>query len=111
MAQTPWGDLTVNDAHVHFFSHGFYEVLSRQKKLDSTEALAPLLGWDIPGPDPVTLARHWVAEMDRFSVRRACLIASNHGDEASVAAAVKSSRIDSLASLCSIQRGRTPWSG
>src|SRR6185437_6611987 len=33
MAQTPWGDLPVNDAHVHFFSREFYRGLARQKKL------------------------------------------------------------------------------
>src|SRR3954453_4749790 len=88
MANTPWGDLTVNDAHIHFFSHNFYGGLSQQKKLDSAQALAPILGWDIPAPDPVSLAGQWVAELDRFDVRKACLIASSHGDEASVAAAV-----------------------
>ena len=89
MAQTPWGNLSVNDAHVHFFSHDFYSGLSQQKKLDSAQALAPVLGWDIPASDPVTLARQWVSEMDRFDIRHACLIASTHGDEASVAAAVE----------------------
>src|SRR4051794_4904358 len=89
MAQTPWGDLTVNDAHVHFFSHSFYHSLSRQKKLEAPEALAPILGWDIPASDPVTLAGQWVTELDRFGVDRACLIASTHGDEASVAAAIE----------------------
>lgn len=89
MANTPWGDLTVNDAHIHFFSHTFYSGLSQQKKLDSAQALSPVLGWDIPGPDPVTLASQWITELDRFDVRRACLIASSHSDEASVAAAVE----------------------
>jgi uncharacterized protein len=89
MAQTPWGDLTINDSHVHYFSHSFYSGLSRQKKLDSAEALGPVLGWDIPAVDPAALAHQWVSELDRFAVRRACLIASNHGDEASVAAAVE----------------------
>ena len=89
MAQTPWGDLTVNDAHIHFFSHDFYSGLSRPKKLDSVEALAPVLGWDIPPADSASLASQWIAELDRFGVRRGCLIASSHGDEASVAAAVE----------------------
>jgi predicted TIM-barrel fold metal-dependent hydrolase len=81
MAQTPWGDLPVSDAHVHFFSRDFYAALARQKKLESPEALRPLLNWEIPGPDSVAL--------DRFAVRRACLIASMPGEEASVSAAVK----------------------
>src|SRR5947208_13119601 len=89
MAQTPWGDLTVNDAHIHFFSHGFYTGLAQGKRLDSPEALGPVLGWDIPAADPVTLAAQWVAELDRFGVGRASLIASSHGEEASVSAAVE----------------------
>src|SRR3954465_6766254 len=91
MAQTPWGELTVSDAHVHFFSRSFYAGLSRQKKLDSVDALAPLLGWDVPASEPAGLAAQWIAELDRFDVRRACLIASSHGDEGSVAEAVAAS--------------------
>jgi predicted TIM-barrel fold metal-dependent hydrolase len=88
MRQTPWGDLSVNDAHVHFFSHNFYALLARQKKAESVEALGSLLGWEMPQTDPVILAGQWVAELDRQGVERACLMASTHGDEASVAAAV-----------------------
>ncbi len=88
MAQTPWGDLPVNDAHVHFFSHAFYSALARQKKVENAEALAPLLGWEIPSPDVLTLAERWIAELDRQGVNRVCLMASMHGDEEAVAAAV-----------------------
>ncbi len=88
MAQTPWGDLSVNDAHVHFFSHAFYSALARQKKLDSAEALGPLLDWEIPSPDAVSLAARWVAELDRNGLNRSCLIASSPGDEESVSIAV-----------------------
>jgi predicted TIM-barrel fold metal-dependent hydrolase len=88
MRQTPWGDLSVNDAHVHFFSHAFYALLARQKKAESVEALGSLLGWEMPQTDPVILAGQWVAELDRQGVERTCLMASTHGDEASVAAAV-----------------------
>jgi predicted TIM-barrel fold metal-dependent hydrolase len=90
MAQTPWGDLPINDAHVHFFSHAFYSGLARQKKLDNAAALAPLLNWDIPGPDPLTLTQQWITELDRSGVQRACIIASAPGDEASVSFAVAS---------------------
>ncbi len=89
MAHSPWGDLAINDAHVHFFSHAFYSALARQKKLGSAEELAAILNWTIPLPEPVALAEAWVEQMDRYNVRRACLIASMHGDEASVAAAVR----------------------
>jgi uncharacterized protein len=88
MAQTAWGDLPINDAHVHFFSHKFYSALARQKKLEHTEGLASLLNWEIAPPDPATLAKNWAAELDRQGVNRACFIASMHGDEESVAAAV-----------------------
>jgi predicted TIM-barrel fold metal-dependent hydrolase len=88
MAQTPWGDLPVNDAHVHFFSHKFYSTLARQKKLEGAEALGPVLNWEIPLHDPAILAQTWVAELDRHGVNRASLIASTHGDEESVSAAV-----------------------
>ncbi|MFL6353310.1 MAG: amidohydrolase family protein [Bryobacteraceae bacterium] len=88
MAQTPWGDLPVNDAHVHFFSHKFYSTLARQKKIETAEAVGPLLNWEISPPDPATLARSWAVELDVHGVNRACLIASTHADEDSVSAAV-----------------------
>ena len=56
MAQTPWGDLPVADAHVHFFSHRFYGALAAQKKLPDAAALGPLLNWEIPEADPALLA-------------------------------------------------------
>ncbi len=89
MKQTPWGELAVNDAHIHFFSQTFYSGLMRQKKLDSLESLGTLLGWEMPGKDPCSLAGRWVAELDAHGVDRACLIASSPGDEATVAAAVE----------------------
>lgn len=88
MAHTPWGNLPVNDAHVHFFSHSFYAGLARQKKAESAEALAPLLGWEIPLRDPIDLARRWVEELNQRGVGRTSLIASIPGDEDSVSAAV-----------------------
>lgn len=88
MANTPWGDLRVNDAHVHFFSERFYSRLAAHKKLEDAEGLAPLLQWEIPVADPAWLAKRWIAELDKHGVSRACLIASVHGDEASTAAAV-----------------------
>ena len=89
MAETPWGDLLINDAHVHFFSRNFYHGLARQKKLADAEGLAPLLGWEIPPADPVVLANRWAAELTVQGVGRACLIGSAHGDESSIAAAVR----------------------
>jgi len=84
----------ITDSHVHFFSQGFYRSLAA---LDSTRTSDPedggistpaRLGWTPPGPDEA-LADAWVAELDRHAVSRAMLIASVHGDERSVMAAVR----------------------
>ncbi|MCW5978171.1 MAG: amidohydrolase family protein [Bryobacteraceae bacterium] len=86
--RTSWGELRVLDAHVHFFSHGFFTLLARQKDGLTLESMTSTLGWDMPPPEPERLARRWVEELDRHGVERAALIASLPGDEASVAAAV-----------------------
>jgi len=86
--QTPWGDLPVSDAHVHFFSHHFFTLLAEQKKAPLS-SLEPLLGWEMPPEDPAALAANWVRELDRHGVQRAALIASLPGDAASVIAAVQ----------------------
>ena len=87
MAHTPWGDVPVDDAHVHFFSPDFYFGLARQKGLETAQDLKALLDFDIP-TDTLSLSAAWVRALDVAGVSRACLIASAHGDEASVAAAV-----------------------
>ncbi|MDQ2710832.1 MAG: amidohydrolase family protein [Acidobacteriota bacterium] len=89
MAETTWGDLPVNDAHVHFFSRSFYAKLASAKKTESVDDLRGLLGWDIPAAEDLGLADKWVAELDANGVGRACLIGSSHGEENAVAAAVK----------------------
>jgi predicted TIM-barrel fold metal-dependent hydrolase len=85
--QTPWGDIEVADAHVHFFSPNFFLSLASlcQK---TTDALEGILGWQFP-LQPEDLADTWVSELDRHGVARAAMIASIPGDEHSVAAAVK----------------------
>lgn len=78
------------DAHVHFFSPGFFDGLGRQLGLPDegrTAAVVSRAGWQ----DPVSveaLADRWVSELDRHGLARAALIASLPGDESSVAAAV-----------------------
>lgn len=86
--QTHWGEIAVSDAHVHFFSQGFFELLARQKPGLSVETMGAALGWEMPPADPAALAARWVAELDRHGVATAAIIASLPGDEASVAAAV-----------------------
>ena len=84
---TPWGEFTVRDAHVHFFSHAFLGSLSAQRGQTVAEAAA-FLGWDAPPEDARELARRWAGELDAHGVAGAALIASAPGDESSVAAAV-----------------------
>lgn len=89
--KTRWGDLPVSDAHVHFFSHGFFSLLASQKGLPPEHAhrlLGEQLGWRMPPPEAERLAEEWVAELDRHEVARAALIASLPGDEGSVETAV-----------------------
>jgi predicted TIM-barrel fold metal-dependent hydrolase len=85
MAQTPWGEIPVADAHVHFFSPVFFKALAEQK---AVESVAPQLGWDEPA-SPEALACRWVGELDRHGIDRAMLIASVSNDTISVGAAIE----------------------
>ena len=76
--------LRICDAHCHFFSARFLELLTQSSP---AAAVSSQLGWDPPGTAE-ELADRWVAELDRHGVARASLIASIPGDEQSVAAAV-----------------------
>lgn len=76
---TPWGDIAVRDAHVHFFGDSFFSLLTGGG--DASEVCAQL-GWEPAEAD------RWVAELDRHGVTAASLIASLHGDEESVARTV-----------------------
>jgi predicted TIM-barrel fold metal-dependent hydrolase len=87
MKDSPWGPLAVSDAHVHFFSHQFFQSLAAQKKTIA-QSLGPELGWHIPEAHPVRLAETWIRELDRHGVERCVLIASVPGDHESVVAAV-----------------------
>lgn len=69
------------DAHVHFFSPGFFAALGATR-----EALMGI-GWDDP-ESADALAARWVGELDRHGVTTAALIASLPGDADSVAKAV-----------------------
>jgi predicted TIM-barrel fold metal-dependent hydrolase len=75
----------INDAHVHFFSSRFLELLAPDG--GGSDAVAARLEWDAPGT-ATELGDRWVAELDRHGVARAALIASIPGDAASVAEAV-----------------------
>ena len=83
--------MTINDAHCHFFSSRFLELLTAGNPEYPTEgraaAVAARVGWVAPGTAE-ELADRWVAELDRYKVKRAAIIASIPGDEESVASAV-----------------------
>lgn len=83
--RTPWGEVAVRDAHVHFFSHRFFTLLTGGRAVADVTAE---LGWDAPPESAELLADQWVAELDRHGVEAASLIASMPGDEQSVALAV-----------------------
>ncbi len=78
---SPWGSpIAIADAHVHFFSHRFFEALSAQKPGLTFDSLH----WQMPPERPEDLANIWGHELDRQGVARAALIASVPGDEESV---------------------------
>jgi predicted TIM-barrel fold metal-dependent hydrolase len=85
--QTPWGEIPVSDAHVHFFGYRFLESLGRLCGKSAEEAAAAA-GWDPPAIDPAETARAWAAELDCHGVARSALIGSFPGDEESIAAAL-----------------------
>jgi uncharacterized protein len=91
--QTGYGELRVIDAHVHFFSHQFFQSFlrrrGRQLPEQDPQRLLQRLGWEIPPPDPAALGRRWVEELDRHGVERAVLLSSIMDDEESVARAVQ----------------------
>ena len=79
------------DAHCHFFSSRFLEILTKDVQGlpadDRARAVAAQLGWDPPGTAEA-LTERWSTEMARHGVSRCALIASIPGDEASVGTAV-----------------------
>jgi predicted TIM-barrel fold metal-dependent hydrolase len=79
----------IADAHCHFFSESFLDILIKDTPHAErgVAAVCERLGWDPPG-DVNALADRWIAELDRHHVASAALIASVPGDENSVAMAV-----------------------
>jgi predicted TIM-barrel fold metal-dependent hydrolase len=78
---SPWGSgIAIDDAHVHFFSHPFFEALAAQKPGVTFDALH----WQMPPETAEDLASAWAHELDRHGVAHAALIASVPGDEDSV---------------------------
>jgi len=75
----------INDAHCHFFSSRFLELLTPDA--GTGDEIASRLRWEPPGT-PTELGDRWIGELDRNGVTRAALIASIPGDAVSVAEAV-----------------------
>jgi len=75
----------INDAHCHFFSARFLELLAPDA--GGADEIASKLHWEAPGT-PTELGDRWIFELDRHGVSRAALIASIPGDAVSVAEAV-----------------------
>lgn len=69
------------DAHVHFFSPGFFAALGANRQAITD------LGWAFPDSTEA-LTVQWLSELDRHGVDRAALMASLPGDADSVAKAV-----------------------
>ena len=82
---TPWGEVDVSDAHVHFFSPLFFNSLAEQKK---TTNIGALTGCDVPSSSE-DLADRWIAELNQNNVRSAMLVASVPGDVESVGIALE----------------------
>ncbi|MEX0601845.1 MAG: amidohydrolase family protein, partial [Bacteroidota bacterium] len=82
------------DAHVHFYSNSFFRFLVKQKpsRADIGTELKNIAAKghiEIPGDDPIQLARRWVEMIDKWKIERLVLIGSMPGDEDSVLSAVK----------------------
>lgn len=89
LKESPWGPIEVADAHLHFFSHGFFSLLARQAGLPDAAAACSRGGVSAPPQDPEAFAAQWIAELDRVQVSRAVLLASLPGDEESVVRAIR----------------------
>ncbi len=78
------------DAHCHFFSRRFLEILTKDTPhaARGLERVADSLAWDLPD-SAESLADRWVGELDKHGVDRATLIASVPGDGNSVVVAVR----------------------
>lgn len=86
---TPWGEISVEDAHTHFFSQSLFRTLASQMpNWRPVEDVLAELGWELPPDNNAELGRRWVAELDRHGVERSVIIASLPGEEDAVAEAV-----------------------
>jgi predicted TIM-barrel fold metal-dependent hydrolase len=88
------GLFKIFDIHVHFYSNSYFRFLVRQKtnRLDINTELKNLSAKgriEIPGEDPVLLAKRWIEVIDKWKIERMSLISSIPGDEDAVVKAVQ----------------------
>jgi predicted TIM-barrel fold metal-dependent hydrolase len=88
------GLFRIFDAHVHFYSNAFFRFLAKQKpnRADINTELRNIATKghiEIPGEDPVQLAKRWIDTIDKWKIERLILIGSMPGDEDSVVKAVQ----------------------
>jgi len=88
------GIFKIFDCHVHFYSNSFFRFLVKQKpnRSDISTELKNIAAKghiEIPGDDPVQLAKRWVEIIDKWKIERLTLIGSMPGDEDSVVKAVQ----------------------
>ena len=88
------GLFKIFDSHVHFYSNSYFRFLVRQKtnRVDiGTELknLATKGRIEIPGEDPILLAKRWIEIIDKWKIERVAIFSSIPGDEDSVVKAVQ----------------------
>jgi hypothetical protein len=88
------GIFKIFDAHVHFYSNSYFRFLVRQKqnRLDINTELKNIAAKghiEIPGEDPLQLAKRWIDILDKWKIERSTLFGSIPGDEESIAKAVQ----------------------
>lgn len=88
------GLFKIFDAHVHFYSNAFFRFLVKQKpnRADISTELRNIAAKghiEIPGDDPIQLAKRWIDAIDKWKIERLVLIGSMPGDEDSVVKAVQ----------------------
>lgn len=79
MVETPFGPMRVWDAHVHFFTRGFFAGLAKQLGV-GPEDVVRTLGWEQVPQDPAAVGSRWVSELDRHGVDGAVAIHTLPGD-------------------------------
>jgi len=89
------GLFKIFDAHVHLYGGTYFKYLVRQKpnRLDIASELRALAAKghiELPGDDPVQLAKRWIDIIDKWKIERLMLFSSIPGDEESVVQAVQS---------------------